>query len=132
MSTRVVHCKRQPFDVLIDRSTKWGNPFIIGKHGDREDVIRLHHIMLWKPESTRLRGEIRRELTGFVLGCHCSPLACHGDNFIDVILHTCRTCYDRLEDGGICEACRKLGFSLPGEPIPSKEPKQFSLFKEMK
>jgi hypothetical protein len=24
---RVVHCKREPHDVLIDRTTKWGNPY---------------------------------------------------------------------------------------------------------
>jgi len=24
---RVVHCKREPYDVYIGRGSKWGNPF---------------------------------------------------------------------------------------------------------
>ncbi|PSR31594.1 MAG: hypothetical protein C7B46_16630, partial [Sulfobacillus benefaciens] len=26
-STRVVHCKKAPYDVYIGRPSKWGNPF---------------------------------------------------------------------------------------------------------
>ena len=36
---KVVHCKKEYYDVLIDRTTKWGNPFIIGRDGDRDGVV---------------------------------------------------------------------------------------------
>ena len=39
---KVVHCKKAPFDVYIGRPSKWGNPFIIGKHGTREEVINKY------------------------------------------------------------------------------------------
>ncbi|MFM7243676.1 MAG: DUF4326 domain-containing protein, partial [Planctomycetaceae bacterium] len=31
----VVHCKRSAYDVYIGRPSKWGNPFEIGRDGDR-------------------------------------------------------------------------------------------------
>jgi hypothetical protein len=35
--TRVVHCKRERYDVYIERGrgSRWGNPFVIGRDGDR-------------------------------------------------------------------------------------------------
>lgn len=30
-----------PNTVKVDRSTKWGNPFIVGKHGDHEYSLKL-------------------------------------------------------------------------------------------
>ena len=33
--------------VLIDRRTRWGNPFPIGRHGSREDVIQRYRTSLW-------------------------------------------------------------------------------------
>ena len=38
-STRVVHCKRARYDVYIGRPSKWGNPYVIGPDGTREQVI---------------------------------------------------------------------------------------------
>jgi len=40
--TTVVHCKRSPYDVYIGRPSKWGNPFAIGRDGDRATVIRKY------------------------------------------------------------------------------------------
>lgn len=31
--TRVVHCKKERYDVYIGRPSKWGNPFEIGRDG---------------------------------------------------------------------------------------------------
>ena len=36
---KVVHCKRDNYDLLIARPSKWGNPFIIRVHGTRKEVI---------------------------------------------------------------------------------------------
>ncbi len=65
--------------VLIDRRTKWGNPFRLGADGDRDQVIARYRADLWR----RIRaGEIAledlAELDGCWLACHCDPLPCHG------------------------------------------------------
>jgi hypothetical protein len=73
---RVVHCKREPFDVYIGRPSKWGNPFAIGKDGSREDVIALYEE--WMFGHPPLLSDLP-EIRGKVLGCWCSPQACHGD-----------------------------------------------------
>ena len=75
--TRVVHCKKEPFDVYIGRPSKWGNPFKIGKDGPREEVIQKYrHWILANPV---LVAQLPTELKGKRLGCWCKPYACHGD-----------------------------------------------------
>jgi len=75
--SNVVHCKKEPFDVYIGRPSKYGNPFSIGKDGDREEVIKKYKE--WLLHNPDLIEDIKRELKGKVLGCWCSPNACHGD-----------------------------------------------------
>ena len=76
MSGRVVHCKREPYDVYIGRGSKWGNPFVIGRDGTREEVIqRYEH---WLATVTGLMKQLP-ELHGKTLGCWCAPKPCHGD-----------------------------------------------------
>lgn len=36
---KVVHCKREDFDVYIGRPGPYGNPFTIGRDGNRKEVI---------------------------------------------------------------------------------------------
>ncbi len=72
----VVHCKRAAFDVFIGRPGKWGNPFVIGRDGDRAEVIGKYRAWIVnQPELMAALGELR----GKVLGCYCAPSACHGD-----------------------------------------------------
>ena len=73
---KVVHCKRSAFDVYIGRPSKWGNPFAIGKDGTREEVITKFEA--WIKTQPHLLAALP-ELHGKVLGCWCSPQACHGD-----------------------------------------------------
>lgn len=75
-SNPVVHCKRDRFDVYIGRPSKWGNPFLIGKHGTREEVIAKYEV--WLRTQPHLVAALP-ELRGKVLGCWCSPQRCHGD-----------------------------------------------------
>lgn len=75
--TRVVNCKKEPYDVYIGRPSKWGNPFKIGTDGSRQDVI--HKYRVWILANTTLIKQIRSELRGKTLGCWCRPDACHGD-----------------------------------------------------
>ncbi len=74
--TRVVHCKRDRYDIYIGRPSKWGNPFRVGVHGNRDQVIEKYKA--WLHTQPRLLAALP-ELRGKVLGCWCKPLACHGD-----------------------------------------------------
>jgi len=73
---RVVHCKRESYDIYIGRPSKWGNPFTIGPDGTRTEVIeKYRQYLLNKPE---LLADLP-ELKGKTLGCWCVPKPCHGD-----------------------------------------------------
>ena len=78
----VVHCKKSKFDVYIGRPSKWGNPFNIGVDGTRADVISKYESYLLSHPN--LIEDARIELKGKILGCWCSPLACHGDVLVRV------------------------------------------------
>jgi hypothetical protein len=80
--TRVVHCKKEPYDVYIGRPSKWGNPFKEGKDGTREEVIdKYERYIHGRPD---LLFDLK-ELKGKVLGCWCKPKACHGDVLVRLI-----------------------------------------------
>jgi len=80
--TSVVHCKRDPCDVYIGRPGPYGNPFTIGKDGNREEVVEKYaEWVLTQPE---LLATIRTELCGKVLGCFCAPKLCHGDIIVEL------------------------------------------------
>lgn len=76
MKTRVVDKRIAPYDVYIGRGSKWENPFIVGKHGDREHVVEMYRA--WICTQPQLLKDIH-ELKGKTLGCFCKPLPCHGD-----------------------------------------------------
>lgn len=58
--------------VYIGRGSPYGNPFVIGKHGTREEVIeRYEREVLPTLDVEPLRGKH--------LVCFCAPKACHGD-----------------------------------------------------
>ena len=80
--TTVVHCRKDYYDVYIGRPSIWGNPFEIGRHGTREQVIEKYreHIL----NDPLLRSQLM-DLHGKVLGCWCRPAACHGDVLVDLI-----------------------------------------------
>ena len=64
--------------VLVDRRTKWGNPWRAGSDGSRDDVIARYRADLWR----RIRaGEVSleelAELDGCWLACWCDPESCH-------------------------------------------------------
>lgn len=63
--------------VYIGRPTKWGNPFVIGKDGNRPTVITKYEE--WLRGQPELVEAVKRELNGKDLVCWCAPKACHGD-----------------------------------------------------
>lgn len=75
---KVVHCKKEPYDVYIGRPSKWGNPFVVGRDGDRTEVIEKYKTWLY---THPLPYE---ELRGKILGCWCSPHPCHGDILMEL------------------------------------------------
>ena len=84
MSRWVVHCKKQKYDVYVGRAVSrsglkasiWGNPFVLGKDGSRDDVMAKYRA--WLLANPALLEKLP-DLKGKVLGCWCAPEACHGD-----------------------------------------------------
>lgn len=88
--TRVVHCKKEPYDVYVGRPSKWGNPFthIRDKKtlaefivSDREEAIQKYEEWI---RNSPLMDQIE-ELRGKTLGCWCKPKSCHGDVLLKLI-----------------------------------------------
>ena len=86
--TKVVHCKKEAYDVYIGRPARgiagsiWANPYVIGKDGTRDEVIeKYRRYVLGKPE---LLAQLE-SLRGKVLGCWCSPQKCHGEILIELL-----------------------------------------------
>ncbi len=83
MRTRLVNRHRVPgFDIYIGRGSKWGNPFLIGQDGTREEVIEKFRE--WIQTQPELMASFH-ELEGKTLGCSCKPKACHGDVLIELL-----------------------------------------------
>ena len=74
------------YDVYIGRQRRgskdfdWGNPFKIGRDGNRQQVLAKYRTWL---RNQVLTGKVTVEqlagLYGKVLGCWCKPEPCHGD-----------------------------------------------------
>jgi hypothetical protein len=80
--SHVVHCKKNRYDVYIGRPSKWGNPFVVGKDGNREEVVAKYKA--WIMQQPKLLKDLW-ELKGKALGCWCHPLPCHGDVLVELI-----------------------------------------------
>ena len=82
MTTCIVHCKKEQYDIYIGRPSKWGNPFQIGKDGTRDEVIeKFKNWILTQPNLLKDLHEIK----GKTLGCWCKPKSCHGDVLVELI-----------------------------------------------
>ena len=86
MIPRVVHCKKEEFDVYIGRGSVWGNPYSHREGTLAEHVVGTRGEAIQKFEKYLLSNEelmaSRPELKGKVLGCWCKPKSCHGDILI--------------------------------------------------
>lgn len=65
--------------VSIMRGSLFGNPFVIGKDGNRPEVIRKYRIWLWEKMQDKHFCDRILALEGYNLCCCCKPAACHGD-----------------------------------------------------
>jgi len=73
--------KGTPDEVYIGRGSKWGNPFVIGKGGTRDEVIGKYREYIMR---TELPEQVN-ELSGKILVCYCKPQSCHGDVLIELL-----------------------------------------------
>ena len=86
MKTRVVHVKRDHYDIYAGRPSVLGNPFKISEGRDRNGVIRDHKDWLEGRRFTDFQQGRRKKvlelipsLKGKVLACWCKPQRCHCD-----------------------------------------------------
>ena len=83
MTPRVLNLRRGVFPdaVLIDRRSPWGNPFVIGRDGTRDQVIEKYRAWLQtRPDLIARLPDLR----GRCLLCWCAPLRCHGDVLLEL------------------------------------------------
>ncbi len=66
--------------VKVDRTTKWGNPFVLGRDGSRSEVIDKH--IQWIAGQPELLKAVQEELGSKNLACWCSPSRCHADHLL--------------------------------------------------
>jgi hypothetical protein len=89
MSVKVVHCKRDKYDVYIGRPSEWGNPF-----SHKEGTLAKFRVATvqdavsgyeeWLLTQPQLLAKLPL-LKGKVLGCWCKfrgTEPCHGDILI--------------------------------------------------
>jgi len=83
--------------VCVDRSTKWGNPFIVGKHGTQAECVDLYKKLLGghlcitidntQQQEIVIRHVIKNlhRLRGKNLACWCREgTPCHADILLEI------------------------------------------------
>lgn len=104
MKCRVVHFRKEPYDIMIDRTTKWGCPFThikdrntLAKYvvNSRKEAIESYREWITKGEGMYLLDDLH-ELKGKTLGCWCkndkgSGKSCHGDVLVELVNNMFRT-----------------------------------------
>jgi Domain of unknown function (DUF4326) len=92
-----------PDAVYCGRGSPWGNPFVIGKHGDRDEVCdRFEREILPTLDVRPLRDKD--------LVCYCAPLRCH----CDAILR-------KANAANLCADCGVYPADLPSRLCPGCE-----------
>lgn len=85
MRTRLINIRTSDEGnyVYIGRPSKFGNPYIVGKDGNRETVCKLYEYWFEKriQESEVFKQDVEN-LKGKTLGCYCLPKQCHGQTII--------------------------------------------------
>lgn len=96
MKTKTVHVRRSEYDFYLGRynvfvpmakqRNRYGNPFIIGRDGTREEVIAKYRTWFaTKIEAEPAFKEGLREFVGKRLACWCHPEHCHVDVIVEYV-----------------------------------------------
>lgn len=64
------------------RGTPFGNRFVLGVDGNRDEVIAKFRAE--KEQDPDFIAKVKAELRGWNLMCHCKPKACHCDWLCEV------------------------------------------------
>ncbi len=87
--TRVVHVRKEPFDIYIGRSfaefseSIWHNPYDFHPYLDGKEVLAKYRAyILSRPDLLSRLHELKDK----TLGCWCKPKwACHGDVLVELV-----------------------------------------------
>jgi hypothetical protein len=69
--------------VYVGRPAKWGNPFVIGRDGTREEVIERYRRWIKEGDGRRLLVHVG-ELRDRDLVCWCAPRRCHAEVLLEL------------------------------------------------
>lgn len=90
---KVVHCRKENYDIYIGRPSKWGNPYSHINDGKtlatnivktREDAINSYRKWITEGKGKHLLNDLH-ELKDKTLGCWCKPKSCHGDVLVELV-----------------------------------------------
>jgi hypothetical protein len=87
--SKVVHCKKEPYDIYIGRPSKWGNPFshkigTLARFQVGSIIEAIESYRKWIKTQPELLAALP-ELKGKTLGCWCKPGPCHGDVLVELM-----------------------------------------------
>jgi hypothetical protein len=97
---RIVHLKKDPYEVRIDRATVWGNPWSSKKNSvalykteSRQESVDKYRAWLKGEEFKGVLQDKRKTilesletLRGKTLGCWCHPAyPCHGEVLLELL-----------------------------------------------
>lgn len=94
VKSKVVHCKKERYNVYIGRPSKWGNPFTHKQDGktlakyiveDRDAAVNAYREWITNGEGKHLIDDLHELKGGHILGCWCKPQACHGDVLLELL-----------------------------------------------
>lgn len=93
---KVVHCKREPYDVYIGRPGPYGNPYthknetgakyIVESRSVAIESFELYLRAMLEEDRDFVINEYLKPIAGKTLGCWCAPKPCHGS----VLIKLCR------------------------------------------
>jgi hypothetical protein len=71
--------------VVVSRPSRWGNPFVVGRDGDREECVALYRRALEGGELSFTVDDAREQLAGRDLACWCAlDVPCHADVLLEI------------------------------------------------
>ena len=68
--------------VYIGRGSPWGNPFVINRDGDRDEVCDKFEAMV--EANPEFKQNVIDNLKGKDVICFCAPNRCHGDYLVKI------------------------------------------------